>query len=79
MFNLSWLLLRLAALFTLEGFLIDVEIFVLAMGFLFCHIHLGLKTIISDYIHTKKVKLVLIILTRISAIELTRYALELLV
>ena len=78
MFDLSWLFLRLAALFTLGGFLIDVEIFALVTGFLFCHIHLGLKTIISDYIHTKKIKLVLTILIRVSAIELTRYVLELL-
>nr|YP_008963785.1 succinate:cytochrome c oxidoreductase subunit 4 [Grateloupia angusta]AGO19298.1 succinate:cytochrome c oxidoreductase subunit 4 [Grateloupia angusta] len=78
MFELSWLLLRLAALFTLEGFLIDIEVFVLIMGFLFCHVHLGLKTIISDYIHIKKVKLILVILIRILAIELTRYVLELL-
>nr|YP_010395103.1 succinate dehydrogenase subunit 4 [Grateloupia elliptica]UQJ72544.1 succinate dehydrogenase subunit 4 [Grateloupia elliptica]UYI31690.1 succinate dehydrogenase subunit 4 [Grateloupia elliptica] len=78
MFDLSWLFLRLAALFTLEGFLIDIEIFALVVGFLFCHVHLGLKTIISDYIHIKKVRLALIILIRISAIELTRYVLELL-
>lgn len=79
MFDLSWLLLRLAALFTLEGFIIDIEIFIFIIGFLFYHMHLGLKTIISDYIHIRKVKLALIILTRISTIELTRYALELLI
>nr|YP_009488820.1 succinate dehydrogenase membrane anchor subunit [Grateloupia filicina]AWD77509.1 succinate dehydrogenase membrane anchor subunit [Grateloupia filicina] len=79
MFDLSWLLLRLAALFTLEGFIIDIEIFIFIIGFLFYHMHLGLKTIISDYIHTRKVKLALIILTRISTVELTRYVLELLI
>nr|AIY34306.1 succinate dehydrogenase membrane anchor subunit [Grateloupia taiwanensis] len=79
MFDLSWLLLRLAALFTLEGFIIDIEIFVFIIGFLFYHVHLGLKTIINDYIHIRKVKLALIILTRISTVELTRYALELLI
>nr|YP_010164473.1 Sdh4 [Polyopes lancifolius]QRM91068.1 Sdh4 [Polyopes lancifolius] len=79
MFDLSWLLLRLAALFTLGAFLVDIEIFVLVTGFLLLHINLGLRTIIGDYIHVKKVKLCLIVLTRISSIELTRYVLELLI
>lgn len=79
MFNIQWLILRLVALFVFLGFLIDIEIILLVSGFLFLHINLGLRAIISDYIHVKKIKLISLILVRISLIEITRYILELLI
>ena len=79
MFNFEWIILRLTALFIFFSFLIDVEIFILIFGFLILHISLGLRTIIFDYIHVKKVKLISFTLIRISLMEITRYILELLV
>nr|YP_009511907.1 succinate dehydrogenase subunit 4 [Gracilariopsis longissima]AXI97834.1 succinate dehydrogenase subunit 4 [Gracilariopsis longissima]UAD89936.1 succinate dehydrogenase subunit 4 [Gracilariopsis longissima] len=78
MFDINWLLLRLVTFFILGGILIDLEIFVFPIGFLFLHISLGLKTILNDYIHINKIKKILLVLVRISSIEISRYALELL-
>nr|YP_009295535.1 succinate:cytochrome c oxidoreductase subunit 4 [Mastocarpus papillatus]AOL58019.1 succinate:cytochrome c oxidoreductase subunit 4 [Mastocarpus papillatus] len=72
-----WLNLRVAALIVVAGTLFDVEIILLIFGFLVLHVSMGLKAIVYDYIHLKKVKLISLILIRISAIEIIRYALEL--
>nr|YP_009511957.1 succinate dehydrogenase subunit 4 [Melanthalia intermedia]AXI97884.1 succinate dehydrogenase subunit 4 [Melanthalia intermedia] len=77
MFNVHWLLLRLAGLFVFEGILVDIEIIILISGFLLLHINLGLQTILNDYIHIKRIKITLLILTRLSNIEVSRYILEL--
>lgn len=79
MFDFQWLILRLSALLVILGFIFDIEIIILILGFLFLHINLGLKSIIYDYLHTKKIKLILLILARISMIEISRYFLELLI
>nr|YP_010199902.1 succinate dehydrogenase subunit 4 [Gracilariopsis tenuifrons]UAD89962.1 succinate dehydrogenase subunit 4 [Gracilariopsis tenuifrons] len=78
MFDINWLLLRLVTFFILGGILIDLEIFIFLIGFLFLHISLGLKTILNDYIHINKIKIILLVLVRISSIEISRYILELL-
>lgn len=77
MFTFHWLILRITALFIIIGFLSDIEIIILIFGFLFLHISIGLKTIVYDYIHLKKIKFMSLILIRISTIEVTRYILEL--
>lgn len=71
MFNFSWLIFRITALLVLIGFIIDVEISLAITGFLLFHVNLGLKTIFSDYVHVKKLKTILLVLVRISTIELT--------
>ena len=79
MFNFQWLILRLSALVIFLGLIIDIEIIFFIFGFVFLHISLGLRTIVSDYIHIKKVKFISSALIRISLIELTRYISELLI
>lgn len=61
------------------GLLIDIEITLLVFGFLLLHISLGLNTIVSDYIHIKKIKFISSTLIRIALIEITRYILELII
>nr|YP_004062170.1 SdhD [Gracilariophila oryzoides]ADR03186.1 SdhD [Gracilariophila oryzoides]APC24932.1 succinate dehydrogenase subunit 4 [Gracilariophila oryzoides] len=78
MFDITWLLVRLVTFFILGGILIDIEILIFLIGFLFLHISLGLKTILNDYIHINKIKIILLVLVRISSIEISRYILELL-
>lgn len=79
MFNFQWLVLRLVALLTFFGLLVDLEIIVLVSGFLLLHINMGLKTIIYDYIHIKKIKIISLSLSRIFIVEMARYILELLI
>lgn len=79
MFNFQWMVLRLTALFIVLSLLIDIEIFLLISGFLIVHMNLGLRTIVSDYMHLKKFKFISSNLIRISLIEVTRYILELLI
>ena len=79
MFNFQWITLRLSALNTILGFLIDIEIIFLVSGFILLHINLGLQTIVYDYIHVKKVKFISSTLIRISLIEIARHILELLI
>lgn len=79
MFNFQWIILRLSALIIFLGLLVDIEIVLLIFGFLFVHISLGLNTIVSDYIHIKKIKFISSTLIRVSLIEITRYILELVI
>ena len=79
MFNFQWIILRLSALVMFLGLLIDIEITLLVFGFLLLHISLGLNTIVSDYIHIKKIKFISSTLIRIALIEITRYILELII
>ena len=76
-FNLEWIIFRFTILLVFFGFLFDLEIIIALWGFLIFHIGLGLKTIISDYIHIKKIMFVSHILIRISLIEVLRYTLDL--
>nr|YP_010888154.1 succinate dehydrogenase subunit 4 [Fushitsunagia catenata]WJJ67931.1 succinate dehydrogenase subunit 4 [Fushitsunagia catenata] len=75
MFNSSWLVFRTTALLILVGFIIDIEINFAIIGFLLFHANLGLTAIFSDYIHIKKLKVILLVLVRVSIIELTSYIL----
>lgn len=76
MLDFTWFNFRSTALVTLIGFLIDIEINLITLGFLLFHINSGLKTIFDDYIHIKKIKLLLFFLIRLFIIELTVRILE---
>lgn len=73
----QWLIVRIVALFISLAMLIDIEMLIVTLSFLIVHISIGLKAIIHDYIHFQKIKLILLILLRVSAIEISRYILEL--
>nr|YP_009511831.1 succinate dehydrogenase subunit 4 [Gracilaria ferox]AXI97708.1 succinate dehydrogenase subunit 4 [Gracilaria ferox]UAD89659.1 succinate dehydrogenase subunit 4 [Gracilaria ferox] len=70
--------MRLGGIFFFSGILVDVEITVLIIGFVLLHMNLGLKAILTDYLHIKKIKITLLFLIRISSIEISRYLVELL-
>nr|YP_011003673.1 succinate dehydrogenase subunit 4 [Gracilaria eucheumatoides]WPS66075.1 succinate dehydrogenase subunit 4 [Gracilaria eucheumatoides] len=78
MFTTIWILIRLGGLLFLSGAILDIEIALFIIGLLFLHLNLGLITIIGDYIHVSKIKLILCIMMRLSSIEISRYFLELL-
>ncbi|KAI0556313.1 Succinate dehydrogenase [ubiquinone] cytochrome b small subunit (mitochondrion) [Gracilaria domingensis] len=70
--------MRLGGTFLFGGILLDVEIIVLIIGLALLHMNLGLRAILTDYIHINKIKIILLVLIRISSIEIGRYLLELL-
>nr|YP_010199601.1 succinate dehydrogenase subunit 4 [Gracilaria cearensis]UAD89459.1 succinate dehydrogenase subunit 4 [Gracilaria cearensis] len=70
--------MRLGGVFFFSGILLDVEIIVLIIGLALLHMNLGLRTILTDYIHINKIKITLLFLIRTSSIEISRYLLELL-
>lgn len=74
--NLNWWFLRFSALLTVPSFLLDLEIFFLIQAFIFLHVKLGLRSIIVDYAHNKKVVLLFLILIRFLSIGLMRCILE---
>nr|YP_010199776.1 succinate dehydrogenase subunit 4 [Gracilaria multipartita]UAD89734.1 succinate dehydrogenase subunit 4 [Gracilaria multipartita] len=78
MFDLTWILMRLGGLFFFSGILLDVEVIVLIISLTTLHMNLGLRTILTDYIHIERVKITLLFLIRISSIEINRYLIELL-
>nr|UAD89509.1 succinate dehydrogenase subunit 4 [Gracilaria changii] len=78
MFDIIWVFVRFAGIFLFIGILIDVEIVILISGLVALHMSLGLRTIVNDYIHLNKVKIVLLSLIRVSGIEISRYILEIL-
>nr|YP_010199751.1 succinate dehydrogenase subunit 4 [Gracilaria isabellana]UAD89709.1 succinate dehydrogenase subunit 4 [Gracilaria isabellana] len=78
MFDITWLFVRFGGILFVSGILLDVEIIVLISGLTLLHMNLGLRTILTDYIHIEKIKLTLLFLVRISSIEISRYLLELL-
>nr|YP_009490439.1 SdhD [Gracilaria textorii]AWH62625.1 SdhD [Gracilaria textorii] len=78
MFDITWILTRLGGILFFSGILLDIEIIVLIIGLALLHINLGLKTILIDYIHIKKIKITLLFLIRISSIEISRCLIELL-
>nr|YP_009774167.1 succinate:cytochrome c oxidoreductase subunit 4 [Caulacanthus okamurae]QIZ74784.1 succinate:cytochrome c oxidoreductase subunit 4 [Caulacanthus okamurae] len=77
MILLKWIIIRLIVLFMFLGLLIDNEIVITTLGFMFYHISFGLHTILEDYIHLSKIKLVLTFSARILFIELFKLILEL--
>nr|UAD89809.1 succinate dehydrogenase subunit 4 [Gracilaria salicornia] len=70
--------MRFGGVFTISGIFLDIEVVVLFIGLILLHMNLGLRAIVTDYIHIKKSKTILLILIRISSIEVGRYVLELL-
>nr|YP_009019495.1 SdhD [Gracilaria salicornia]AHG53082.1 SdhD [Gracilaria salicornia]AMR57132.1 SdhD [Gracilaria salicornia] len=78
MFNRTWVFMRFGGVFTISGIFLDIEVVVLFIGLILLHMNLGLRAIVTDYIHIKKSKTILLILIRISSIEVGRYVLELL-
>lgn len=71
MFNFPWFFLRFAALFALFAFLVDIEIGLGVLGFILLHVNLGLRTLLNDYIHIPKIKLITLSLMRVLIISLT--------
>nr|YP_009490414.1 SdhD [Gracilaria tenuistipitata]ARU07645.1 SdhD [Gracilaria tenuistipitata]AWH62574.1 SdhD [Gracilaria tenuistipitata]AWH62599.1 SdhD [Gracilaria tenuistipitata var. liui]AXI97783.1 succinate dehydrogenase subunit 4 [Gracilaria tenuistipitata] len=78
MFDITWVLIRLAGFLFFFGLLLDIEIILLIVGLVLLHMNLGLNTILNDYIHFNKIKVFLTFLIRFSSIEIGRYILELL-
>ena len=75
--NIQYWMLRVVALLLIPSLFVDLEISFFCLAFIFLHIKLGLKTIILDYIHNRKTKVLYLTLLRLSSIEILRYALEL--
>lgn len=75
--SFNWFGIRWAALILVSAVLIDIELILLNIGFIFFHINKGLQTIIKDYIHIEKASLISLSIIKISYIELVRYFLEL--
>nr|YP_010199726.1 succinate dehydrogenase subunit 4 [Gracilaria flabelliformis]UAD89684.1 succinate dehydrogenase subunit 4 [Gracilaria flabelliformis] len=78
MFDITWVLTRLGGILFFSGILLDIEIIVLIISLALLHMNLGLRTILTDYIHIEKIKIALLFFIRISSIEISRYLLELL-
>nr|YP_009511881.1 succinate dehydrogenase subunit 4 [Hydropuntia rangiferina]AXI97758.1 succinate dehydrogenase subunit 4 [Hydropuntia rangiferina]UAD89784.1 succinate dehydrogenase subunit 4 [Hydropuntia rangiferina] len=78
MFDIIWILIRLGGLLFFLGVIIDIEIILFISGLILLHLNFGLSTILSDYVHINKIKLILLFLIRLSTIEISRYILELL-
>nr|YP_010555052.1 succinate dehydrogenase hydrophobic subunit [Kappaphycus malesianus]UYR20473.1 succinate dehydrogenase hydrophobic subunit [Kappaphycus malesianus] len=76
MFITEWIILRFSVLFLLFGLCLEVEIIVLLLGFIVFHVRIGIITILHDYVHVKKVKLILLSLAKILSIEISKYILE---
>lgn len=60
------------------GFLLDFEFILPLYNFIILHIHDGLKKIIFDYIHIKKLNFLIFTFTKVFLIELFTYVLEIL-
>nr|AXI97808.1 succinate dehydrogenase subunit 4 [Gracilaria vermiculophylla]WDZ68100.1 succinate dehydrogenase subunit 4 [Gracilaria vermiculophylla] len=78
MFDITWIFIRLGGFFLLGGVVLDVELTMFIIGLVLLHMNFGLKTILNDYIHINKIKIALLLLIRLSSIEIGRYILELL-
>nr|YP_009040500.1 succinate dehydrogenase hydrophobic subunit [Kappaphycus striatus]AHG98599.1 succinate dehydrogenase hydrophobic subunit [Kappaphycus striatus] len=76
MFITEWIILRFSVLFLLLGLCLEVEIIILLLGFIVFHVKTGIITILHDYVHVKKVKLIFLSLAKISSIEISKYILE---
>lgn len=74
-----WWIVRVPVLLILPFFFYDIEILFLLISFLFVHLLLGLKTVLSDYLHNKSSKILLVLLARLSSFEFLRYILEFLI
>nr|YP_009317478.1 succinate:cytochrome c oxidoreductase subunit 4 [Gelidium arborescens]AOX48907.1 succinate:cytochrome c oxidoreductase subunit 4 [Gelidium arborescens] len=75
----NWFGLRWGALIIIGALLIDIEFLILNISFCLFHINLGLKTIVRDYIHTERIRVMSSSAIKICYIELIRCAVELFV
>ncbi len=78
MFIFYWWVIRISVLLLLPSLFYDIEVIFLVTSFLFIHLTLGLKGILSDYLHDKTSKILIIVLVRLTSFEFLRYILELL-
>lgn len=73
----QWWLNRIPVLLLIPSFSYDIEIMFMISSFLILHLTSGLKTVVNDYLHENSLKIFLLILVRLSSLELLRYTLEL--
>lgn len=64
----NWLFLRLSVILLIISYWFDFEIILVCINLLFLHINIGFKSILFDYIHIKKIVILLFSLLRISVI-----------
>lgn len=74
-----WWLLRIPVILFLPSMFYDLEIIFLIFTFILLHLNLGLKSILNDYLHSKKTKVFLLSLIRVCNFEFTRCILEFLI
>ena len=74
--NYQWWLIKVFALLFIPSFIIDLEIIFCLSSFLILHLIIGFKTIIMDYLQNYTLKIFLVILIRLSNLELLRYTLD---
>ena len=79
MYTSNWWIVRISALLSFPSFFYDIEVIFFIISLLILHITLGLQTTLNDYLHNKRVKILLVVLTRLASLELLRYVLELLI
>lgn len=77
--NYQWWLIKVVALLFIPSFLFDLEIIFCLSSFIILHLIIGLKTIIMDYLQNYTLKIFLVILIRLSNLELLRYTLDFLI
>lgn len=71
-----WFIIILFSIYIVYGFLFDIEILNLVMGFLLYHIYVGFQTLLNDYFHIKYIKYILLLFLRVSILEISRYIFE---
>nr|YP_010947440.1 succinate dehydrogenase hydrophobic subunit [Mimica arnoldii]WGO62526.1 succinate dehydrogenase hydrophobic subunit [Mimica arnoldii] len=76
MFTIEWITLRLSVLFLLFGLTFEIEVIVLLLSFMIIHIKVGVITILYDYVHIKKVKLLFLSLVKVLSIEVSKCVVE---
>ena len=74
--NYQWWLIKVFALLFIPSFIIDLEFIFCLSSFLILHLIIGFKTIIMDYLQNYTLKIFLVILIRLSNLELLRYTLD---
>lgn len=72
----QWWLVRIPVLLLIPFIFYDMEILFLLSSFLILHLTHGLKTIVNDYLQNYTLKVLLLLLVRLSSFEFLRYMLE---
>nr|YP_009114099.1 succinate:cytochrome c oxidoreductase subunit 4 [Palmaria palmata]AHB62162.1 succinate:cytochrome c oxidoreductase subunit 4 [Palmaria palmata] len=68
-FNM-WHTTRLSAFALIPGFLLDIEIIFLVVGFSFVHAKSGVESIICDYVHNQYTQLLFLVFLRLCFLEI---------